>query len=167
MKSYCTTIFRSSKLYLSTHIIVFQLLEIGNFRVQKLSLSKLCRWVEKLLLKWVLFAWEWKIDFHIWYNALSLALKQRLEGIKEMRCTPARVTQKDFLFAFNNDTCFRVKGTSFYFPVEKGMPQKRVSLSLYQASPVILGKRLSLYLNTRKWNEIARHLRQPKRKFKV
>ena len=29
MKSYCTTIFRSSKLYLSTHIIVFQLLKLA------------------------------------------------------------------------------------------------------------------------------------------
>ena len=68
-----------------------------------------------------------------------------------MRCTPARVTQKDFLFAFNNDAYFRVKGTSFYFS-EKGMPKraKSVSLSLYQPrSQVILGKRLSLYLNTR------------------
>ena len=148
MKSYCTTIFRSSKLYLSTHIIAFQLLEIGNFRVQKLSLSKLCRWVEKLLLKWVLFAWEWRIDFHIWYNALSLALKQRLEGIKKMRCTPARVTQKDFLFAFNNDTCFRVKGTSFYFPVEKGMP-KNVSVYLCTKPPRLSWERGCLCTWTR------------------
>ena len=51
-----------------------------------------------------------------------------------MRCTPARVTQKDFLFAFNNDTCFRVKGTSFYFPVEKGMP-KNVSVYLCTKPP--------------------------------
>ena len=126
----------------------FPVAEIGNFRVQKLSLSKLCRWVEKLLLKWVLFAWEWKIDFHIWYNALSLALKQRLEGIKKMRCTPARVTQKDFLFAFNNDTCFRVKGTSFYFPVEKGMP-KNVSVYLCTKPPRLSWERGCLCTWTR------------------
>ena len=148
MKSYCTTIFRSSKLYLSTHIIVFQLFETGNFRVQKPSLSKLCRWVEKLLLKWVLFAWEWKIHFHIWYNALSLVLKQRLEGIKKMRCTPARVTQNDFLFAFNNDTCCRVTRTSFYFPVEKGMP-KNVSVYLCTKPPRLSWKRGCLCTWTR------------------
>ena len=101
-----------------------------------------------LLLKWVLFAWEWKIHFHIWYNALSHALKQRLEGIKKMRCTPARVTQKDFLFAFNNDTCFRVKGTSFYFPVEKGMP-KNVSVYLCTKPPRLSWERGCLCTWTR------------------
>ena len=62
MKNYCTKIFRSSKLYLSTHIIVFQCFEIGNFRVPKTLTFKtmpLCR--KALLWKWVLFAREWKI----------------------------------------------------------------------------------------------------------
>ena len=149
MKSYCTTIFRSSKLHLSTHIIVFQFFETGNFRVPKTLTFKTKPLTRKaLLLKWVLFAWEWKIHFHIWYNALSLALKQRLEGTKKMRCTPVRVTQKDFLFAFNNDTCFRVKGTSFYFPVEKGMP-KNVSVYLCTKPPRLSWERGCLCTWTR------------------
>ena len=71
-----------------------------------------------------------------------------------MRCTPARVTQKDFLFAFNNDTYFRVKGTSFYFP-EKGM-SKNLSVYLCTNLPGYPGKEV-VFVHEMKRNS-HRHL---------
>ena len=58
---------------------------IGHFRVPKSLTFKMRLGAQPFLWKWVLFAWEWKNDFHIKGWAPTLVLKQRPGGTRKWR----------------------------------------------------------------------------------